>query len=605
MLSPKASAEAGPWRTDRTPYLREIMDCLSPHHPAQRVVFMKGSQVGATECGNNWLGYIVDCAPGPALMVYPTVDDARKISKQRIAPMIEATPRLRDRVAEPRARDSGNTTFAKEFPGGLLMLTGANSASGLRATPVRYLFLDEVDQYPGDVEGQGDPVLLAEKRTITFARRKILIVSSPTIRDLSRIEDQYLLTDQRRYFVRCPACNHPDWIQWTIGGWRGKEGRHHSIYFDAVSKNPQSARLLCARCDAKIEERHKPEMLAGGQWRPTAVGSARTAGFHLSGLYSPLGWKSWAECVDEFLHAKADPFKLKQWVNTILGESWEERADTIELGSLEARAHEQYDGEVPTGVGVLVAAVDVQGDRLECAVKGYGTGEESWLIAFSQFHGDPGDAKVWAELDRFLLQKFKHASGREIIIECVTVDSGGLHTDQVYRFCKVRIERRVFAVKGGSERGREIVSRPTTNNRYRVKLFVLCVDTGKDVVYSRLRIGAPGPGFMHLPEGVADPEYLAQLTSERAIRKYVRGRGSVREWVLPAGKRNEALDLEVYCLAALYILGPAFLRSLPERAASFSRRLEAKTAAGPAVAESEAPARARRPRRPGGFVMNW
>jgi phage terminase large subunit GpA-like protein len=227
---------------------------------------------------------------------------------------------------------------------------------------------------------------------------------------------------------------------------------------------------------------------------------------------------------------------------------------------------------VPTGVGVLVAAVDVQGDRLEAVVKGYGADEESWLIAFTQIHGDPAREQVWHELDRFLGQRFEHESGQKLRIHRTVVDSGGHHTEQVYRYCKGRLAagRSVYPVKGGTLSGRPLlVERPSIHNRYRVPLFVLCVDTGKEIVFSRLLITSPGPGYLHLPDWV-DAEYLAQLTAEKAIRKYVKGRGAVREWV-KLRERNEALDLEVYSLAALYILGPAFVRSLPERAARFAQ----------------------------------
>jgi phage terminase large subunit GpA-like protein len=309
-------------------------------------------------------------------------------------------------------------------------------------------------------------------------------------------------------------------------------------------------------------------MLERGKWRPTVLGEVNAVGFHLSALYSPLGWKSWAECAAEFLIAKDDPFKLKTWVNTVLGETWEERGDSVQAGSLATRL-ERYPAEVPTGVGALVAAVDVQGDRLEAAVKGYGAGEESWLIAFTQIHGDPALETVWGELDQFLAQEFQHQSGQKLRVGITVVDSGGAHTEHVYRYAQSRYGRRVFPVKGGSLTGRPLVERPSVHNRYRVPLFVLCVDTGKDVVLSRLRISSPGPGFVHLPEW-ADEEYLAQLTAEKAIRKYVRGRGAVREWV-KLRERNEALDLEVYALAALYIQGRAFIQSLTNLASQLAR----------------------------------
>ena len=205
VLSQRASSEPGRWRTERTPYLKEIMDCLSPSSPFQRVVFMKGAQVGATESGNCWIGYVIHQAPGPMMAVAPTVELAKRNSKQRLDPLIEESEVLRERVKERRSRDSGNTVLSKEFPGGVLILTGANSAVGLRSMPARYLFLDEVDGYPGDVEGEGDPILLAERRSATFQRRKILLVSTPKTKGLSRIEREYGQSDQRRYFVPVPA----------------------------------------------------------------------------------------------------------------------------------------------------------------------------------------------------------------------------------------------------------------------------------------------------------------------------------------------------------------------------------------------------------------
>jgi phage terminase large subunit GpA-like protein len=325
--------------------------------------------------------------------------------------------------------------------------------------------------------------------------------------------------------------------------------------------------MVCGGCGEKVEERFKTQMLARGEWQPTAESGGKTAGFHLSALYSPLGWKSWEQCVAEFLAAKEDPFRLKTWVNTVLGETWEERGDSVAPDALMSRL-ERYPAEVPNGVGALVAAVDVQGDRLEAVVKGYGAGEESWLIAFQQMPGDPARETVWRELDRFLGQTFQHEGGQHLRIDCTVIDSGGAHTEQVYRYVRARSGRKVLAIKGGSIAGLPLVGRPSRHNRYHVPLHVLCVDTGKEIALSRLRIPSPGPGYVHLPEWV-DEEYVEQLTAEKAIRKYVKGRGAVREWV-KTRERNEALDLEVYALAGLYILGPAFIKGLGERARRFA-----------------------------------
>ena len=582
VLGNRSGHAAVHWHTDTTPYLREIMDALGPRSPARRVVFMKGSQLGGTEAGNNWLGFAMHHAPGPILVLRPTVDEARRFSRQRLDPMIATTPVLHDLVREARARDGGNSLLIKEFPGGVLFLTGSNSATGVKSMPIRWLFCDEIDEYPGDVDGQGDPIALAEKRTTgpLYSRRKVFLVSTPTIKSISRIEREFLASDQRRFFVPCPECGHYDWMRWENIRWRDDD--------------PKTATLACVNCGVLIEERFKTQMFAAGQWRPTAKGNGETIGFHLSSLYSPLGWLPWSATVAEFLESKDNPLRLKNWVNSVLGETWEERGETVDPDSLLTRA-ERYEAEVPSGVGVLVAAVDVQGDRLECAVKGYGAAEESWLVAFSQFHGDPGRDQVWMDLDRFLRTEFTHESGQKVPISCVAVDSGGHHSEQVYRFCRARIDRRVFAVRGGSERGKPLVGRPSDHNRYRAKLFTLCVDTGKEIVYSRLRIGSPGPGYCHLPEWI-DEEYIAQLTAEKAIRKWIKNRGTVREWV-KTRDRNEALDLEVYCLAALYILGPAFVKSLPERAAALANLREVPVAAEP---EPSMPLR-----RPRGWIDGW
>ena len=277
MLSSRAAAEPGRYRTKRTPYMKDIMDALSPGHPAQRIVFMKAAQVGATEAGNCFLGFIIHQAPGPALAVQPTVELAKRNSRQRIDPLIEESPALRDKVKPARSRDAGNTMLSKEFAGGILIMTGANSAVGLRSTPARYIFLDEVDAYPASADEEGDPVSLAEARSLTFAhRRKVFLASTPTIRGLSRIEREYEASDQRRYFVACPHCGHRQWLKFERLRWeKGK---------------PETAAYACEGCDAAIAEHHKTAMLEAGEWRPTATSAdPSTIGFHLSALYSPVG----------------------------------------------------------------------------------------------------------------------------------------------------------------------------------------------------------------------------------------------------------------------------------------------------------------------------
>ena len=310
LLSPRGANEAGRWRTSRTPYLREIMDALSPMHPAQRVVVMKGAQIGATEAGNNWIGYVIHHAPGPMLAVQPTVELAKRFSQQRVDPLIEESSRLREKVAPARSRDAGNTVLSKEFPGGILVMTGANSAVGLRSMPVRYLFLDEVDAYPLSADAEGEPVALAEARTRTFSwRRKVFLASTPTVKGLSRIEREFEASDQRRFFLPCPLCGAEQWLKFERLRWEW--GR------------PETVAYVCEACDGSFGEHHKTRMLAAGQWRPTAKSAdPGTIGFHISALYSPLGWYSWAQIARDWEAAQGNDEAKRSFRNTVLGETW-------------------------------------------------------------------------------------------------------------------------------------------------------------------------------------------------------------------------------------------------------------------------------------------
>jgi phage terminase large subunit GpA-like protein len=281
VLSSRGSAEPGRYRTGRTPYMREIMDALSPSQACRRVVVMKAAQVGFTEAGNNWIGYVIHHAPGPMLAVQPTVELAKRFSRQRVDPLIAESPSLRERVKPARSRDAGNTMLSKEFPAGILVITGANSAVGLRSMPARYLFLDEVDAYPPSADEEGDPVALAEARTRTFSwRAKVFLGSTPTIHGVSRIEREYETSDRRRYFVPCPSCGHMQWLQFERLRW--EKGR------------PETAHYVCEGCEGRIDEHHKTAMLEAGEWRATGEAQdSGTVGFHLSALYSPIGWMSW------------------------------------------------------------------------------------------------------------------------------------------------------------------------------------------------------------------------------------------------------------------------------------------------------------------------
>jgi phage terminase large subunit GpA-like protein len=610
-LSPGEANEHGKYETSRTPYLRDIMRALSIGETSRTHVVMKGAQLGLTQLAINWIGYIIEHTPAPILFYLPTRELAQQTSETRIDPMFEGTPVLRDRVPAARSRDKRNTTFKKEFVGGSLLMRGANSAAAFRNVSARFLILDDLDGWPGEVGTEGDPVTLIRKRALTYPNMKELDISTPTIRDLSRIERGYLAGDQRRYFIPCPFCGHKDFLTWT--GYRDfaakRDPGHHRIEWP--EDRPEAAAMTCGRCGKRVEEDYKNTMLEGGEWRPLAPGPGRDPSWHISGLYAPYGWGSWGDAATEWTRAQGNPLQLKGFINTTLAETYEDRAQGAEAEPLLERL-ERYPAPVPDGVGVLVAGVDVQGDRLEVLVKGYGAAFESWLIAWEAFAGDPNRDDVWFEVDEFLKKPWKHASGRELRVECAAVDSNYL-AEKVYSFCSTRRHRRVYAVRGINMVGRPIIDRPGRNNPYRMPVYGVCTDTAKLQIFARLHIplpeaGKPAPGCMHFPDAAwVNAEYFAQLTAEKGLWKYVKGKGSVRVWT-KTRERNEALDLEVYALAALHIRGASVIANLANRAARFSERMPAGAvpAAPVAAGQSRVPAvRSAIPGRQRGWVKGW
>ena len=450
MLSSKASAEPGRWRTSRTPYLKDIMDCLSPTSPVERVVFMKAAQLGATEMGNNWIGYMIHHAPGPMMAVSPTVDMAKRNSKQRIDPLIEESPVLAELIAPARSRDAGNTILAKEFRGGVLVMTGANSAVGLRSMPVRYLFLDEVDGYPLDVEGEGDAISLAEARTRTFSRRKIFIVSTPTISGVSAIEREYEASDQRRYFVPCPHCSHRQWLRFEQLRWqRGPQG-----------SKPETAAYVCESCEQPIPEHHKSWMLENGRWQATAPqNTGKTMGFHLSSLYSPVGWRSWKEIAAAWESAiskeTGSTGAIKTFKNTELGETWVEEGEAPDWQRLLERREDYAVGTIPMGAMLLVGGADVQKDRIEVSIWAFGRGKEAWLVEHRVIMGDTARADVWTGLASLLGESWTHASGALVPLVRLALDTG-YATQEAYAFVRSCHDPRLMAIKA-QEGGEGIV----------------------------------------------------------------------------------------------------------------------------------------------------
>jgi phage terminase large subunit GpA-like protein len=501
---------------------------------------MKGAQIGGTECGNNWMCFNICHAPGPMLVVNPTLEAAKRNSKMRIDPAIENCPALKEKVKSPRARDSGNTILMKEFPGGILILTGANSAIGLRSMPVRYLFLDEVDGFPEDAGTEGDPVDLAIQRTATFNNKKIFVVSTPTIKDASRIEQAFNEGDQRYYYVPCPHCGHEQ-----IMNWRG-------IVFD--SKNLTEAVYKCEECGWLWHDWQKDEILRRGRWMASKPENKGVASFHLSSLYSPHGWASWTDIAREFLAAKDDPARLQVWTNTKLAETWEDQAgEQIDPTALMLR-RESFGEGLPAGVCLLTCGVDVQDNRLEIEIVGWGRGEESWSIDYQVLYGDPSSPELWAQLDETLSRRYAHKKDTpDLGIIATCIDSGGHYTDNVINYCFARSHYRVFAIKGDGGFGKPIW--PTTASKsWKTKkpVYIIGVNDAKDTLMRRLH-QTDGGGIWHFPIE-REREWFEQLTNEIVRKRLKQGR-IVREWQpRKEGVRTEALDCRVYAYAALRAL---------------------------------------------------
>jgi len=507
----------------------------------EKIVIMSSSQIGKTELLMNIIGFHIHYDPCSMLCIQPTLQMAGTFSKNRIAPMIRDSAALTNKVQPARSRDSNNTIYAKSFTGGSLDLVGSNSASSVSSRPIRILLCDEVDRYSVQGTQEGDIISLGMRRTSNFYNRKIALVSTPTIKGSSRIEDAYEQSDKRKYYVPCKDCGTFQTLEWKNVYWT--KGNH------------QDAVYTCKECGSAWSDSERLAAIRKGIWKASSDFNG-TAGFWINGLYSTF--TSLGEAVDLFLSSKDLPEKLKVFTNTFLAESWEETGEKIDDYQLQQRA-EDYDG-VPRDVVLITAGVDVQDDRLEVTITGFTRDEQVYILDHKVIYGDPSGTELWEELDKILLEKYPHPVGIDLDIKSTCVDSGGHHTNSVYTFCKQRMSRRVYAIKGVGGKDRAMVGRPSKSNIGKVNLYPLGSDTLKNHVYGRLNI-QDGSGMIHFPKHL-DEEYFAQLTSEERVTRFVRG---VRrsEWVQKR-KRNEAWDCLCYAYAAYSLLN-VNLRVLHER----------------------------------------
>ena len=518
------------------------------------VVVMSSAQVGKTEVLNNIVGYYIHQDPSPILVLQPTLEMAQSWSKDRLAPMLRDTPALRGKVKDPRARDSGNTLQHKTFPGGHITMCGANSPASLASRPIRIVLCDEVDRYPISAGAEGDPVNLARKRSATFWNRKLLLTSTPTTAGASRIEAAFEESDQRFFFVPCPHCGEMEPLKWS--------------QIEFTDRDPSTTRWACEHCGGLAGDADKPKMLRGGEWRTTHDGAFGTAGFHVNELVSP--WRKWSEVVEDFLQAKAAQERgnielMQVWVNTSLGETWATEGETVDENILYQR-REHYEASAPAGVQIVTAFADLQADRIEAEVCGWGHGEESWSLDYWRLYGDPTKPHLWDAFAGKLKTRYARPDGTMLDIRIVGVDSGYL-PDEVYKFSHRLGIRYVIPTKGRRERNQPVATFPRKPDpKRRVYLTMLGTDTAKEIIYRRYGIQTPGPGYCHFPvRDEYDLDYFEQATAEKKMLRYSHG-VAYYEWDAEK-RRNEALDCRVGNLAMIRILqqhAGVTLNPLPE-----------------------------------------
>ena len=529
-LSSEASAIPGQWRTALVEYMREPMDLVGDPRVI-RVVVMAAAQIAKSEFLLNVIGYLIDYDPSPIMLVQPTLEMAESFSKDRVAPMLRDTPALSNKVAENKSRDTNNTIRQKVFPGGHLTLVGANSPSSLASRPIRAVLFDEVDRFPLSAGTEGDPINLATKRTATFWNRIIVMVSTPTEKGSSRIETAYEEGDMRQRWCPCAHCGHHQTLRWSNVQW--------------TDRKPETARYKCEGCGVLWTDAERIVAVRNGYWK-AQVDFNGVASFHVTGLLSPFA--TMADGVREFLSAKSDPSQLRVWVNTYLGETWEDEGQRIDSHALMQRC-EEWETRVPDGVTLLTAGADVQDDRLECEIIGWGDNYESWSIDYATFYGDPSAPDVWNELRAFLRQIFHHPRFGDITVRATCIDTAGHYTKNAYDF--VKANERIYGIKGMPGEGKPIVGRPSKSNYGNIHLFPVGVHSAKELLNARLRAKPGETGYCNFPSGRAN-EYFEQLTAEKLVTKYTKG--FKRQEFIKIRSRNEALDCRVYGTAALELL---------------------------------------------------
>lgn len=562
-LSSEASAEPGPWRTSRTPYLREPMDAFTDPK-VRHIVMVAASQVGKSELELNIIGYIIDEDPGSILFVHPTTIDAKEFSKLRIAPEIRDCPTLRRKVSAPKSRDSGNTLLQKTYPGGILTMCGSTEAHALASKPIRYVLGDERDRWATSAGNEGDPWELAMARQTTFYNAKAVEVSTPTVKNASAIEASYGEGTMERWKSRCPHCGQYHEIQWEHIRYDYEESvvNHKKVY------KVKSVWYNCPGCGCISDEATMKRAPAHWEADNPAAYAQGVRSFWLNAFVSQ--WASWASIVLKYLNAIGNSRKLQVVYNTCFGLLWEDRGDLEDEDSLMGRREIEPYGlkeggtpvELPDGVLVLTAGVDTQDNRMEYEVVGHGHFGETWGIEKGIVMGRPDDDDTWAKLDEVLFNRvFRFADGLGLPVSLTFVDQGGHFSGEVRLACHDRIRKKVFAIMGSKNHDAPY-TRPPKEQKIVVQeqyigtcwMYEIGVDAGKQRIMDNLRVKTPGPNYCHFPRrDDYGPSYFAGLLSERL--EYDASKKQPWVWKkIPGHERNEALDCRNYALAAFKVL---------------------------------------------------
>lgn len=561
MLSSGISAEPGKWKTSRAPYQKDIMNAFT-EPGIHRVVVKSSSQIGKSDMMNNVIGRFAHLDPCAIMMIQPTIDMAQDYSKTRIAPMIRDTKVLNNLFYDVKSRDANNTILSKVFPGGRLIMCGANSPAGLASRPIRILLADEVDRFPDSAGTEGDPVDLAAKRMTTFWNSCMGLFSTPTNEGSSRIDEEYLAGTQEEWQHKCPNCGEYHLL------------RHIDMTVDYKEiKTPSGKKTVivndvkwrCPHCGFSFSEKEMKQTPQKYISRNADALKNGIRSFFVNGFTSP--WMTWTRIMREWLEAKGDPEREKVIMNTVFGESYKQKG-AFEDEQIFLRRRESYRAELPNGVLLLTAAIDTQDNRLEYEVVGWGKEEECWGIRKGIVLGAPNQARTWKEIDNILDKTYHFADGKGLKVVRTFIDSGGHYTSDVYNYCQKNFHKQRFAIKGRGGPGIPLIYKIAKANNAKAPLILLGVDDGKQQIMDRLSIDSPGPLYFHFPqdEGIKelsnrgyDDLYFKGIISEH--KKVYKRNGVLREvWETTKNVRNEPLDLRNYNLACMKSLKPDWVK---------------------------------------------